>query len=175
MLVYSLEESECMSGFQTMCPKPMLVTRALAGVTSDVWQVFVNHGDVFHAVMFFLKPCVFQKPFCPCVDQSASTEARSVEALFARRNETERCYAINIKRETDLFLETLWNQASDLNLMSRTVLVSVCLFFMWVKVLKVRFEVNNSTVKSFLCFQFVMGRHICMTVPASNRVGGVGF
>ena len=31
MLVYSREESECMSGFQTMCPKPMLITRALAG------------------------------------------------------------------------------------------------------------------------------------------------
>ena len=31
MLVYSLEESECMSGFQTMCPNPMLVTHALAG------------------------------------------------------------------------------------------------------------------------------------------------
>ena len=28
------------------------------------------------------------------MDQSASTEARSVEALFARRNETERCHAI---------------------------------------------------------------------------------
>ena len=63
MLVYSLEESECMSGFQTMCPKPMLVTRALAGVTSDVWQVFVNHGDVFHAVMFFWNLVFFRNLF----------------------------------------------------------------------------------------------------------------
>ena len=43
----------------------------------------------------------------PCVDQSASTETRSVEALFARCNETERCHAISLRkldfRQTCLF------------------------------------------------------------------------
>ena len=63
MLVYSLEESECMSGFQTMCPNPMLVTHALAG--ADLWCVagICQSQRCFPCCDVFLKPYVFQKPF----------------------------------------------------------------------------------------------------------------